>query len=227
MANSDVFRFLDLPPEIRQQIYRYLKITGDSPLSIYSLAYPPKVINKLRGPVRDDMRDAYCGLNRFTISSHIGLPELLTSVGPKTVSKLRRLRLEHHPYAVDDFCAFGPHSRSGTRPRNGPLLSDQTHHVQYQVTADITVLRTHPFFNLLVTSISESYETIQQLHKSMDTVLSIIFSAKREGHFTLSVTMIDLLVQHWSHSCQKLLRLGPDKAEMIIWNTWATHFSNG
>ena len=83
--------FMDLPPELRDEISQVLNPTEEI-LSIFAIAQLPEVVQEVPNMIRDDMLNIYIGNNRFSITCLISLGGILAA-GSKNISRIKHLRL--------------------------------------------------------------------------------------------------------------------------------------
>lgn len=86
---------MQLPPELRLQIYDLLNLVFDQPLSIFAITAPPEVCREMPTIIREEMVDRFIAQNRFSITISAGLESLFSGDGNLYVSRIRRLRLAY------------------------------------------------------------------------------------------------------------------------------------
>lgn len=82
---------LRIPPEIRVQIYDYLDMTWNHPLSIYSTEHPPAIGQACR-LLREETLDAFYRLNRFIVSHTMCLADTLKRMDESNIARMSRFR---------------------------------------------------------------------------------------------------------------------------------------
>ena len=192
MPETNTFRFLDLPGEIRLRIYvRFLGLVDEDPISIFSLSSHPAIINKLSGAIRNEMLDVYYSRNRFIISSQIGLRPTLVAAGPHAVSRIRRLQLE-----------FQVRGSVYTLIRNNETLNYQdlkTQNPECLVAAEIDLLPDEPRFALRVSSTDIPDTILGGIYGSMEKQLETL---SKESSFAFDLASIEALVKCWFDVCR-------------------------
>jgi hypothetical protein len=185
MAVNTVFRFMDLPPELRYRTYDFLDFVYSEPVSIYEISILREAIHNAPKVMQEEMLNVYIGKNRFTVSYLMGLPQLLSTDAKPYISRLRFLRLAAH----------------GTW-KQGPPRSIHDHH-QPRCEVDVNLVRREPWFTTNLThAAARDQSSSDKVLTSLEAKLDAILSKSKDSFRTFDTNSLCDLVEHWL-SCRR------------------------
>lgn len=193
MAAGTIFRFMDVPPELRFLVYSFLDLVDETPLSIFAVADVPLVIRKTPKAMREEMLDVFLGQNRFSIISLIGLPQLFAKAEAKAhISRIRRLCLRVGPpeqWQMDALVARGGGGLDyDYRVARPGLKRPGRRELRIELT------RSEPGFDVEWADGSQNDRVFTSMEFKMDESLS---RPGRDGFRTFDCGSVIAIAEHW------------------------------